>query len=136
MKLCVLLQGREFGNLGGGEVEHSAIAWVRENRPSEPVLRTYMLSEQGDQALADEEIPTRMICGGKVSILIEPLGKSRTLYIVGAGHCGRALGQLAKLAGWWVQLIDNRNELLESDLSLYGDVTSHQITQTSPPPSA
>ncbi|HOH78319.1 MAG TPA: XdhC/CoxI family protein [Candidatus Cloacimonadota bacterium] len=125
MKLCVPLQGREFGNLGGGEVEHSAIAWVRENRPSEPVLRTYMLSEQGDQALADEEIPTRMICGGKVSILIEPLAKSRTLYIVGAGHCGRALGQLAKLAGWWVHLIDNRNELLESDLSLYGDVASH-----------
>lgn len=125
MKLCVPLDAREFGNLGGGEVEHSAIAWVRSTRPFQPILKTYALSEQGDQAVPDSEVPTHMICGGKVSILIEPLGKSKTLYIVGAGHCGRALGQLAKLGGWRVLLIDNRKELLEGDIAQYGDAVAH-----------
>ncbi len=125
MKLCVPLQGQEFGNLGGGEVEHAAIAWVKAEQPEHPLLRTYALSEAGDQAIQEGDIPTHMICGGKVSIIIEPLGKSRTLYIVGAGHCGRALGQLAKLAGWWVVLIDNRSEMLEGDISRYGDVASY-----------
>jgi len=121
MKLCVPLVGAEFGNLGGGEVEHSAIAWVREQQPTQPLIRTYALSENGDLTLDHDDIPTRMICGGKVSILIEPLGKSKSLYIVGAGHCGKALGQLAKLAGWWVVLIDNRPDIVSADISQCGD---------------
>lgn len=125
MKLCVPSRDKEFGNLGGGEVEHAAINWVRETQPEAPVLRTYSLSESGDLALEDSEIPTHMICGGKVSILIEPLGKSRTLYIVGAGHCGRALGQMAKSGGWRVVLIDNRKEILEGDIELFGDAAAH-----------
>ncbi len=53
-----------------------------------------------------------MLCGGQVKIYIEPLFLSDKLYIIGAGHCGKALGKLARLCGFYVYLIDNAKKLL------------------------
>jgi xanthine dehydrogenase accessory factor len=132
MKMLIPLSGKVFGNLGGGEMEHTIIAQVRTEQPQQTVFQTFLLSEQGDQAKLETGIPTSMICGGKVSVFVEPLHKLKRLYIIGAGHCGRALANLAGKCGYHVCMLDDRAEVLadvppeisaESRLSDYSDVS-------------
>ena len=52
------------------------------------------------------------ICGGEVTVLIEPFVPTHAIYLVGAGHCARAIAQLAHECGWSVTVIDDRAELL------------------------
>ncbi len=113
MKLAVPLTEAVFGNLGGGEMEHKVISFIRESQPSGARIYSFALAADGSAA----DFSTSMICGGKVSVYIEALHLSERLYIVGAGHCGRALGQLARLCGFHVSLIDNRAEIIQDDLS-------------------
>ncbi|HPM04271.1 MAG TPA: XdhC/CoxI family protein [Candidatus Cloacimonas sp.] len=115
MKLAVGKPDILFGNLGGGEMEHKVIELIRESNYKTPVLISFDLSSGA--SVADRQ--TGMICGGQVKVFIEPLYQAETLYIIGAGHCGRALGQMARLTGFRVVLIDNRSEIILSDLSQY-----------------
>lgn len=112
MKMLIPLKGQVFGNLGGGEMEHHIIGAVREGQPLMPIQQSFVLSEEGDSASSRNEIQTSMACGGKVGVFIEPMFSTRLLYIIGAGHCGRALAHLAGLCGYQTRLIDNRREIL------------------------
>ncbi|MDD4310624.1 MAG: XdhC/CoxI family protein [Candidatus Cloacimonetes bacterium] len=115
MKLAVSLTHAPFGNLGGGELEHKVIAYIRETKPLGAKLYSFALSPDGSKV----DFQTSMICGGQVKVFIEALHLPYQLYIIGAGHCGRALGQLAKLCGFHVCLIDNREEIIAEDFSQY-----------------
>ena len=112
MKMLVPLTQKVHGNLGGGELEHLLIQRIRSEQPEQPILQSYALTEQGDGAGLENELPTSMICGGKVTLFIEPLIPPQLLQIVGAGHCGRALAHLAGLCGFHARLIDNRRDIL------------------------
>ncbi len=128
MKLAVPLGQPEFGNLGGGEMEHKVIAFIRNEQPDGAKTYIFSLSPDGNTA----DFGTSMICGGQVSVYIEALHLSQRLYIIGAGHCGRALGHFAKLCGFHVCLIDNRQEICNSDLSLFShEVILHDYSELS-----
>lgn len=114
MKLAVPLEGEVFGNLGGGEMEYKVINTIREKQPTAVEKWTFSLNEEGKTILIDD-IQTGMLCGGKAEVLIEPLFSPYPLYIIGAGHCGRALAELAVKADFQVTVIDNRPELLQPD---------------------
>jgi xanthine dehydrogenase accessory factor len=111
MKLAVPLNGEAFGNLGGGELEYLLINTIRKEQPRSSVKWSYNLDEQGKTVQA-EDIQTKMICGGTVEVLIEPLFSTHPLYIIGAGHCGRALADFASKVDFRVTVIDNRKDLL------------------------
>ena len=121
MKLVVPLSLPPFGNLGGGELEHKVIGYIRDSKPMGANLFSFSLAPDGSQV----NFQTDMICGGQVKVFIEALHLPQRLYIIGAGHCGKALGQLAKLCGFYVCLIDNREELITEDLSC----CSHEVVQ-------
>ena len=126
MKACIGLDSY-FGNLGGCELEHGIIAYVRSHKPENPLELSFDLGggQTGLQA-------TGMICGGAASVFIEPLHNPDKLYIIGAGHCGTALAELAAKAEFRVTLIDNRPESLAAPalsgycriLSEYSDIGS------------
>lgn len=109
MKLLIPLSGTVYGNLGGGELEHKIIEFVREHQPAQPRQLSFDL---GSGELGDHN-PTAMICGGSATVFIEALFIPHQLFIIGAGHCGKALGHLAKLCGFWVHLVDNRQDILD-----------------------
>lgn len=112
MKACVGTGELYFGNLGGGELEHGLIRQIRSELPERPALWSFSLTgSKTDLYPADKQ--TGMICGGAVKVFIEPLHKADTLYIIGAGHCGRALATLARSTGFFTHLIDNRPEVLK-----------------------
>jgi xanthine dehydrogenase accessory factor len=110
MKLAVLLNEAPFGNLGGGEMEHRVIDLIRTEKPVGSKIYSFDLASKG----TTDDIPTAMICGGQAKVFIESMHISQKLFIIGAGHCGRALGKMAKLCGFYTVLIDNREEIINS----------------------
>ena len=110
MKLAIPLKEEPFGNLGGGELEHTVIEKIRNDKPGKATIYIFNLSADGSKA----GIATSMLCGGNVKVYVEPLFSPDKLYIIGAGHCGKALGKLASLCGFYVVLIDNRKEIIDN----------------------
>jgi xanthine dehydrogenase accessory factor len=101
-KLLVRGDGGWLGNVGGGALEQH----VREDAAAvladrKPRLAHYRLTEQGEDALG-------MLCGGEVTVFIEPYLPKPVLLIVGGGHIGRPLAELARVLGYDVQVVDVR----------------------------
>ena len=129
MHLAVPLSGSPLGNLGGGNLEYTVINLIRERKPAKILHWRFDLDEQG-QPLDKDTHPTTMICGGKVEVFVEPLFPTSNLFIIGAGHCGKALAHLASLVNFSVTVIDNREDLLIKEeypancRLIYNDYTS------------
>lgn len=105
-KMIVYADGGISGTIGGGKFE----ALVKDEsrvaiRGKKPLLKTYVLRE-GDMCSFGA------ICGGEVTVLIEPQILSEAIFLVGAGHCARAIAKLALDCGLGVTAIDDRVELL------------------------
>ena len=105
-KMIVYGDGKISGTIGGGKFEAlvvaDALGALRERRS---LLKTYPLHE-GDACSFGA------ICGGEVTIFIEPQITSEAIVLVGAGHCAQAIAKLARDCGWHVTLLDDRAELL------------------------
>ena len=69
-----------------------------------------------------------MICGGEVTLFIEPHLSPDALLIVGAGHISHHLAAMAKIAGFAVTVLDDREEFCnprlfpDADRLLVGDI--------------
>lgn len=104
-KMLVLADGTVFGTVGGGKFESLVIADAMATlQQTEPMLKTYPLHEGDDASFG-------AICGGEVTILLEPAAPRERLVIVGNGHCAHALARLALDCGWHVTVLDDREEL-------------------------
>jgi len=103
-KMLVFGDGRQVGTIGGGCYENDAFWKAREaitNR--RPQLVHYEL----DDDFAQE---TGLICGGQMSVYIEPIEPSPELYVVGGGHVGYHLANLAHEVGFRVHVVDDREK--------------------------
>jgi xanthine dehydrogenase accessory factor len=105
-KMLVFADGRAVGTIGGGKFEALVIGECEEQmRGKTPVLKRYPLHERDCESFG-------AICGGEVTVLLEPQAVCGALVIAGAGHCARALAKLAQECGWHVTVLDERAELL------------------------
>lgn len=106
-KMLVFGDHRLVGTIGGGRFEalvaEEAIASLG---GKEPVLKTYPLHECDAESFG-------AICGGEMTVLIEPQILGEAIFLVGAGHCSRALARIARDCGWHVTVIDDRVDLLD-----------------------
>ncbi len=118
-KMLVFPDGATAGSVGGGEME----ARVRAEAASALVDRrprriTYTLL---DPATGDPGV-----CGGEVELYLEPHMPHPTVYVIGVGHVGRAVVELAKWMGYRVVAWDDRQELTEgvdqADVVLTGTI--------------
>lgn len=101
-KMLVYPDTSTSGTIGGGKFESLVIAdALALPHRSLPVLKTYPLHEAAPDSFG-------AICGGTVTVLIEPQLPPPALTLVGAGHCSRALAQLATTCGWHVTVLDDR----------------------------
>ena len=103
-KMLVFPDGRLVGTIGGGCYENDAFWKAREaitNR--KPQLVHYEL----DDDFAQE---TGLICGGQMSVYIEPIEPSPELYVIGAGHVGYHLATMAQEVGFAVHVVDDREK--------------------------
>jgi len=109
-KMLLTEDGETLGTIGGGALEHRALIAAKEAmRYRENRTLEYDLSGE------DEQKAIGMICGGKVQVLIEvPVSKPH-LFIVGAGHVGLALFNLARQVGFKLTVIDSRPDVCNAE---------------------
>ncbi len=105
MRMIVNLDESFSGTIGGGELENKVLMFIRQEKPGQVSKMKFHLTGN-----PDIENGTNMICGGYQEVLIEPLFNTDKLYIIGAGHCGMALSEFAVQAGFYVIVIDDRQE--------------------------
>lgn len=102
-KMLVRHDGSAVGTIGGGAMEadavREALAALQDGLVRE---KTYTLNslEAGDPG----------ICGGTLRVVIDPVRPAPRLLVIGGGHVGSALCELAKWAGFQVILSDDRSE--------------------------
>jgi xanthine dehydrogenase accessory factor len=126
-KMLVRLDSSIVGTVGGGAMESlvvkEALAAMQDGQSRMP---SYTLNdlEAGDPG----------VCGGTVQVFIEPIGLAPTLLVIGVGHVGKALAELAKWSGYRVLVSDDReaycNPEYLPDMDGYivckpGEVTKH-----------
>src|SRR5712671_1266461 len=92
-KMFVYADGRSSGTIGGGKFESLVIAdAVAAMGDKKLLLKTYPLHEGETDSFG-------AICGGEVTVFIEPQRTSEAVYLIGAGHCSRAVARLASECG-------------------------------------
>jgi len=98
--------GSRSGTVGGGEMESRVVdVAVEAMADGQPRLLTYRL--------VDPSTGDPGVCGGEMDVYVEPYMNTASLLIIGAGHVGRAVCELAQWTGWDVHLWDDRPEQLE-----------------------
>lgn len=106
-KMLVRADGSIVGSVGGGKFESLVIADARDQLAiGAPFTKSYPLHEGDTRSFG-------AICGGEVTVLIEPMGPKESLTLVGAGHCARAIASLARDLGWGVTVVDDRSDWVE-----------------------
>ena len=99
-QIVLLDDGTSAGNIGGGKLEASILEDAHLALIDRlPRLTHYSLTEEGPDAIGT-------LCGGEVSVFIQPFLPSPQLIIVGGGHIGRPLKVMAETAGFDVIVID------------------------------
>jgi len=101
-KMLVRDDGSIVGTIGGGCVEAEVWQAAREVMESEkPRTLTFDLNQ-------DPKYDTGLVCGGTLEIFVEPVLPPADLYIFGAGHVAASLYKVARIAGFDVTVVDDR----------------------------
>ena len=103
-KMLVFADGRMVGTIGGGCYEHDAFWKAREALATR---RSRVVHYELSDDLAEE---SGLICGGQMDVFIEPIEPAPHLYILGAGHVGFQLGQIATTVGFRLHVVDDRQK--------------------------
>lgn len=113
-KMLVHLDGAITGTIGGGEMESRVIAEALALFESgQPVITHYELAEpsRGDPG----------VCGGQVDVFLEPIMPDPTVLVIGCGHVGQAVAELADWLGFYVIATDDRADLCNPGVVPHAD---------------
>lgn len=103
-KILLRGDGSTVGTAGGGRLEQTILADARAAlSEGKSRLTHYTLREEGDDAID-------VLCGGEVRVFIEVFAPRPTLLIVGGGHVGKPLAEIARLLNYDVRVVDVRAE--------------------------
>lgn len=100
-KLYVCDDGTSVGTVGGGAVERevlAALATFLSDPPPRPEVRELRLGAE-----------LGMCCGGRVSVLLEPIAGLVSCLVVGGGHVATATAPLLARLGFAVTVVDERD---------------------------
>lgn len=114
-KMLVYLDGSIIGTVGGGEMENRVIAEARQAiMDGQPRMLEYNMVDpsRGDPG----------VCGGQVEVYVEPIQPKPTIVVVGAGHVGKAVAQLAHWLGYYVVVNDDRPGFATPEAAPGGDL--------------
>ncbi len=101
-KMLVRDDGSILGTIGGGCVEAEVWQAAREVMEQEkPRSLTFNLNQ-------NPRYDTGLVCGGSLEVFIEPILPVPVLYLFGAGHVAGNVYKLARVAGFDVIVVDDR----------------------------
>lgn len=106
-KMLVYADGRIVGTIGGGEMESRVVSEALDALAADKPRRlTY--------SLLDPTTGDPGVCGGEVELFLEPHMPTSTIFVLGIGHVGRAVVELASWLGYRLVAWDDRAELAEA----------------------
>ncbi len=114
-KMLVFADGATIGTVGGGEMEAKVVAEAKDTiRTRKPRTVEYELvnPNEGDPG----------ICGGELTVYLEPYMSPHTVYVIGCGHVGVAVIDLAHWLGYRTVAIDDRPDLVSEEALPNADV--------------
>ena len=103
-KMLVRDDGSILGTIGGGCVE--AEVW----QAARQVIETERPQTLSFDLNHDPKYDTGLVCGGTLEIYIEPVLPVPHLYLFGGGHVALYVYKVARVAGFDVTVIDDREE--------------------------
>lgn len=104
--MLVLKDGKIFGTVGGGSVE---------NRIIELSIEAIKKGKSSSINIPLDESGVDMICGGEVDVFIDVYKNKPKLLIVGGGHIGQAIYNLANLLDFNIVIFDDREEFVNGE---------------------
>src|SRR5437588_134853 len=108
-KMLVRDDGSIVGTIGGGCVEADVWQAAKEVMQSEkPRTMSFDLNQ-------NPKDDTGLVCGGTLEIFIEPVLPVPQLFLFGAGHVAQNIYRAARLAGFDVTVIDDREAYANSE---------------------
>jgi len=130
-KMLVREDGSIAGTIGGGCVEAEVWQAAKEVMESEkPRSLTFNLN-------SDPKYDSGLVCGGTLEVFLEPILPAATLYLFGAGHVSLNVYKVARMAGFDVVVVDDREryanrERFPEARDLYADDFDRALAQLSP----
>jgi xanthine dehydrogenase accessory factor len=113
-KMVVSVANEIAGSVGGGPVEHisreEAVKAITENK-----CKTLDFSLAGDKWQVTPEKTVQGLCGGKVTVFIEPVLPQSEVVIFGGGHIGERLGKFCEVLNMPYRVFDNRAEFASAE---------------------
>jgi xanthine dehydrogenase accessory factor len=101
-KMLVRDDGSILGTIGGGCVEAEVWQAAREVMEHEkPRTLNFDLNQ-------NPKFDTGLVCGGKLEVFVEPLLPTAVLYLFGAGHVAHNVYRVARVAGFDIVVVDDR----------------------------
>jgi len=102
-KMLVYPDGSIIGTIGGGELENQVILEaIQAIGTDQSKLIEYNMTDPTHGDIG--------ICGGQVTVFIEPINPSPLVIVIGVGHVGKAVAHLAKWLGYRVAISDDRSD--------------------------
>lgn len=118
-RLLLHEDGEIVGTVGGGAIEAEVLAGCRQ------ALRDGKPRRVDAQLVRD----LAMCCGGSMEVFVEVVQPQVRLSILGAGHVAQALVPVAQAAGFSVQVLDDRDELLENPAFASARTLSYDVDE-------
>jgi len=107
-RMLVLQDGHLLGTIGGGCVEAEVIQAARHVMDTgQPRTLSFRLS-------GAEAERTGIACGGMLEVMVEPTLEPRVI-VIGAGHVGQAVCNLAAQTGFQVSVVDDRPDFANQE---------------------
>lgn len=104
--MIIYADGQISGTVGGGEMEHRVkLEAANALADGKPRLVSYSLVNPSDGDPG--------VCGGEADIFLEPYMPDPKLFVIGAGHVGKAVGELGHWLGFRTLVWDDRQELID-----------------------
>ncbi|MBV9148138.1 MAG: XdhC family protein, partial [Acidobacteria bacterium] len=130
-KMLVRDDGTIAGTIGGGCVEAEVWQAAREVMEEEkPRSLTFNLNH-------DPKYDSGLVCGGTLDIYLEPILPVQTVYLFGAGHVSVNVYRAARMAGFEVIVVDDREsyanrERFPEAKDVYADDYERVLPQLAP----
>jgi xanthine dehydrogenase accessory factor len=107
-KMIVYASGKISGTIGGGKAEALIVQDALRCLETGTIeLKRYPLREGEPDSFG-------AICGGEITVLLEPQQSGESIYLFGAGHCAAAIARLARSCEMNVSVIEDREDTLNT----------------------
>lgn len=101
-KMLVKADGAIVGTIGGGPAEAEVLqVALQVIKGGKPRMISFHLHER-------PEVDSGMVCGGSLDVYVEPIRPAPVAYLFGAGHVGVVTARAARLAGFEIEIADDR----------------------------